>query len=528
MDDYIYRNYTVEYLFDKRYVCSGYGDVTKPSGDFDNYIIFYQLNPSSTPEEQKMEIESIKSKISYILNSEIRERIIIFSLFRDVNKDWEMKSPELLEAIDDFNLHFLKQHSEQYKNVKIVDINTFYQSHSIPFIDWRFFFTAQMVINPKLDKPFKKWFEKQMEALDLKRKKCIVLDCDNTLWGGVVGEDGTFGIKLGMDYPGNCFKRFQHLLLSLSKKGVILAICSKNNLKDVLEVWENNPHNIINDKVLSAYRINWQDKASNIKSIAEELNIGTDSFVFIDDNPLERGLIKELLPEVEVPDFPEKPYELVDFFWQIYHNYFFIYELSEEDLKKTEQYKENFFRNESKKAFTNIDDYLASLNIEIDIMKANKANLPRIAQMTQKTNQFNLTTKRYTEEKLREMIEEGADIYCANVKDRFGDNGITIAAIFIENDKVVHLDSYLLSCRILGREIEKVTLLKLIEEINRDKNKPIKAQFIPTKKNSIAADFLDNIGFVHIKTDEKSGTKDYIFDLNKKPTIKTFYKIKFI
>ena len=167
-----------------------------------------------------------------------------------------------------------------------------------------------------------------MEALDLKRKKCIVLDCDNTLWGGVVGEDGTFGIKLGMDYPGNCFKRFQHLLLSLSKKGVILTICSKNNLKDVQEVWENNPHNIINDKVLSAYRINWQDKASNIKSIAEELNIGTDSFVFIDDNPVERGFIKELLPEVV--DFP-KPYELVDF-WQIYHNYF-IHELSEEDLK---------------------------------------------------------------------------------------------------------------------------------------------------------------------------------------------------
>jgi predicted enzyme involved in methoxymalonyl-ACP biosynthesis len=126
------------------------------------------------------------------------------------------------------------------------------------------------------------------------------------------------------------------------------------------------------------------------------------------------------------------------------------------------------------------------------------------------------------------MVEEGADIYCANVKDKFGDNGITIAAIFIENDKEVYLDSYLLSCRILGREIEKATLLKLIEEINRDKNKPIKAQFIPTKKNFIAADFLDNIGFVHIKTDEKSGTKDYIFDLNKKPTIKTFYKIKFI
>jgi FkbH-like protein len=385
-----------------------------------------------------------------------------------------------------------------------------------------------MIITPKLEKPFRKWFEKQMEVLDLKRKKCIVLDCDNTLWGGVVGEEGTFGIKLGMDYPGNCFKSFQYLLLSLSKKGVILTICSKNNLKDVQDVWENNPHNVINDKVLSAYRINWQDKASNIKSIAEELNIGTDSIVFIDDNPIERGLIKELLPEVEVPDFPKKPYELVDFFWQIYHDYFAVYELYEEDLRKTEQYKENFFRNESKKAFANIDDYLASLNIEIDIMKANEANLPRIAQMTQKTNQFNLTTKHYTEEQLREMAEKGANIYCANVKDKFGDNGITIAAIFIENNNEVHLDSYLLSCRILGREIEKVTLLKLIEEINRDKNKQIKAQFIPSKKNSIAADFLDNIGFVPIKTDEETGTKHYVFDVNKKPDIKTFYRIKFI
>ena len=528
MANYIYRNYTVEYLFDKRYVFSGYGDVTKPSEDFDNYIIFYQLNPSSTPEEQKVEIESIKSKISYILNSEIRERIVILTLYREANKDWQMKSPELFDAINDFNQNFLKQLSSQYKNVKLVDINTFYQSQYPPYIDCRFFFISQMIINPKLEKPFRKWFEKQMEVLDLKRKKCIVLDCDNTLWGGVVGEEGTFGIKLGMDYPGNCFKSFQHLLLSLSQKGVILTICSKNNLIDVQDVWENNPHNVINDKVLSAYRINWQNKASNIKSIAEELNIGTDSFVFIDDNPVERGLIKELLPEVEVPNFPEKPYKLVDFFWQIYHDYFAVYELSEEDLRKTEQYKENFFRNESKKAFANIDDYLASLNIEIDIMKANEANLPRIAQMIQKTNQFNLTTKRYTEEQLREMAEKGANIYCANVKDKFGDNGITIAAIFIENDKVVHLDSYLLSCRILGREIEKVTLLKLIEEINRDKNKQIKAQFIPSKKNSIAADFLDNIGFVPIKTDEKTGTKHYLFDMNKKPAIKTFYKIKFI
>lgn len=524
-NQYIYRNYTIEYLFDTQTQFSGYGDVSTPSGNYDNFLIFYQLNPSQTPDKQILEIEDIKSKIHFILNMGIFQRVVIFNLQRNVLSDWQMKNTDLLSAIDDFNLHFLKQISANYKNVKILDINTFYAENENS-IDWRFFFTSQMIINPKLAKSFKLWFNKKMEALDLKRKKCIVLDCDNTLWGGVVGEDGTHGIKLGMDYPGICFYSFQNLLLELSQKGVILAVCSKNNLNDVQDVWKNNPNCLINDKVLSAYRVNWQDKASNIKSIAEELNIGTDSFVFIDDNPLERGLVKEYLPEVEVPEFPTKPYDLISFFWEIYHCYFAVYELSNEDLKKTEQYKENFFRNESKKAFDNIEEYLKSLDIEIDIYSANESNIARIAQMTQKTNQFNLTTKRYTEEQIRDLIKNKASIFCANVKDKFGDNGITIACIITENQQELHLDSYLLSCRILGRDIEKITLLKILEEVSRGKNKSITAQFIPTKKNILATDFLDKSGFLLQETDNQ-GIKKYIFDTSKKIEIKDFYKVEF-
>ena len=250
---YLFRNYTIEYLFDNSFSFSGYGDINKPDGEYDEYTIFYQLNPSFTPEEQVLEVEEIKSKISFILGMGITERIVIVNLYRNTTADWQLKNRQLLEAIDNFNNHFLREKIQQYSNVKVLDINIFCQNQTLSLIDWRFFFTAQMVINPKLAKNFKKWYQKQTEILDLKRKKCIVLDCDNTLWGGIIGEDGTHGIQLGMDYPSICFKNFQNLLLQLSQKGVILAVCSKNNLKDVQDVWENNPNNLINSDVLSEY-----------------------------------------------------------------------------------------------------------------------------------------------------------------------------------------------------------------------------------------------------------------------------------
>ena len=327
MKNFVYRNYTVEYLFDNTTHFSGYGDVSLPQEDYDNIILFYQLDPSKTPEKQIEEIEEIQSKISLITQLISDKRIIALTLPVEYQQNWQIKHSELSSAILRFN-QYLKSLSFEQNNIKVVELNQFFENQTIDKVDWRFFFTSQMIINPKLAKPFKNWFNSQLDFISLKRKKCIVLDCDNTLWGGVVGEDGVHGVKLGQDYPGNAFKSFQELLLMLSKKGVILAVCSKNNLADVQELWRENPNHLINDQVLSAYRINWQNKAENIKSIAEELNIGTDSFVFIDDNPIERGIVKEFLPEVEVPDFPDKPYDLVDFFWKVYNEYFTAFELS--------------------------------------------------------------------------------------------------------------------------------------------------------------------------------------------------------
>lgn len=524
MRNFVFRNYTVEYLFDSSTKFGGYGDISIPSEEMDNYILFYQLDPSKTPELQIDEIEEIKSKISLLTNLISTKRIVILNLFVDYSHNWVIKNRELSSAISHYNEVFLKEVQSSNSSVKVIDINAFYQNQVIATVDWRFYFTSQMIINPKLAKNFKKWFVGQLDYLSLKRKKCIVLDCDNTLWGGVVGEDGVFGVKLGQDYPGNAFKSFQEHLLALSQKGVILAVCSKNNLEDVQELWKNNTHHLINDSVLSAYRINWQNKAENIKSIAEELNIGVDSFVFIDDNPLERGIVKEFLPEVAVPEFPEKSYDLLDFFWQVYHEYFGAYELSSEDLNKTEQYKENFFRNESKKVFENMDDYLASLEIEIDIIPVDNSNITRIAQMTQKTNQFNLRTIRYTEEDLRLKIDKGSLIYCANVKDKYGDNGITIACIIDELENELFLDSYLLSCRILGREIERVTLLHIIKNAIALKGKSVMGSFIPSKKNTMAKDFLDKVGFALIEENE-SGEKVYSFNENMPIEIKDYYKI---
>ncbi len=201
-----------------------------------------------------------------------------------------------------------------HKNVKVIDITEFTRKfNTSELFDWKFYFISQMGMNPKLSKDFKAWWDKKQNSISLKRKKCLVLDLDNTLWGGVLGEEGIDGIKIGGDYPGKAFLYWQEALLALSKSGVILTVCSKNNEQDVLDAWDKNPFNVLKKEHFVAYRINWTDKATNIKELASELNIGLDSFVFVDDNPTERELIKQMLPMVQVPEFPTQPYGLMFF-----------------------------------------------------------------------------------------------------------------------------------------------------------------------------------------------------------------------
>jgi len=319
----------------------------------------------------------------------------------------------------------------------------------------------------------------------------------------VLGEEGIERIKIGDDYPGKAFLYFQEALLELSRNGVILTICSKNNEQDVLDAWEKNPFLILKKEHFAAYRINWQDKATNIKELADELNIGLDSFVFVDDNPTERELIRQLLPMVSVPEFPAQPYELPIFFKQLVYDYFKVYSVTDEDKKKTEQYKANASRAQAQHSFTDFGAFLESLDIQITIETANEFNIFRIAQMTQKTNQFNLTTKRYTDADVRRFMEEGWRIWCISVADKFGDNGIT-GCVMVNDSEI---DTMLLSCRILGKGIEFAFVKTVFAMLRNEGVKELGATYIPTAKNGQVAEFWDKCGFSLVS--EQEGAKHY-------------------
>lgn len=527
MKYFIFRNNTTERLFkgiDATF--SGYDDISYCPDDAKAYIWFYQAPLRFDNEPASSEILSYIDKLKYIVAKiPVQKTVMAFTISDLFSIKFSGDDFKVKRAISQYN-EYLVDLSKHQSNVKVIDLDDFlhrYEENSL--IDWRFYFISQMILNPKLADDFSVWFAKQVEIVELKRKKCLVLDLDNTLWGGVLGEDGIDGIKIGGDYPGKAFLYFQEALIELSKTGVILTVCSKNNETDVLEAWEKNPFIVLNKKYISAYRINWNNKADNIRELAEELNIGLDSFVFIDDNPTERELIKQMLPMVSVPDFPEQPYLLPSFFKSLVDAYFKVYTVTDEDKKKTEQYKANAERANEQRKFSDFSDYLRSLDIHIDIMAANDLNIPRIAQMTQKTNQFNLTTKRYTDADIHGFVENGWRVYCIGVADKFGDNGITGAVLIkIIDGTTASIDSLLLSCRILGKGIENVFINSVLRLLKNNGIMKVYAEYLQTLKNNQVSDFYDRAGFSLTSSD--GNAKSYSADLNSMDMpIDDYYKI---
>ena len=326
-------------------------------------------------------------------------------------------------------------------------------------------------------------------------KKCIVLDLDNTLWGGIVGEDGFDGIKLGPQPPGNAYLEFQRNLLALFQRGIILAINSKNNADDALKVIREHPYMILREENFASLKINWNDKVANMKEIAEELNIGLDSIVFFDDDPVNREYMKMNLPQVKTVDLPSDPAQYSEVLQEI--NEFDVLHITKEDAKRGQMYIQQRQRKELEHSSLNLHDFLKNLNIKITIKKTNNFTIPRISQLTLKTNQFNLTTKRYQEEDIRKFANDDKIIVgCAQVEDKFGNNGIT-GVFIVKKEKPTEwlLDTFLLSCRIIGRDVEKVILNYIIETAKKNGIKKIKAQFIPTQKNKPAESLLPNCGF---------------------------------
>lgn len=346
-----------------------------------------------------------------------------------------------------------------------------------------------------------------------RQKKCIILDLDNTLWGGIAGEDGMDGIQLGQDYPGNCYRDFQKELLKYYHRGIILAINSKNNEEDALEIIEKHPFMVLRKEHFAAQRINWKDKASNLFGLANDLNIGIESMVFIDDNPVECELIRQQHPECEVVCLPEKPYLIPEVLKDI--DGFENLKLTAEDRQKGKMYQSQVKRKEFSSNFESLDDFLKGLEMEVSIEDATSFAIPRIAQLTQKTNQLNMTTRRYTEANIKSISDDpDRSVFSVSVKDRFGDNGVVGVFILVIEEKVCKIDTFLLSCRVISRHIEDVMIAFISEYASKKGIFTLIGEYIPTRKNKPASEIYSKFGFekiddTHFRADLKSRTYTY-------------------
>jgi FkbH-like protein len=340
-------------------------------------------------------------------------------------------------------------------------------------------------------------------------KKCVVVDLDGTLWGGVVGEVGPEGIQLGPTAPGAEYADFQEMLLNLTKRGILLAICSKNNPDDVMPVLREHRHMVLREEHFSALRINWRNKAENLAEIAEELNIGLDSLVFLDDNPVERELVRQLLPEVLTVDLPKDASQYRTTLEDLTD--FELLALTREDELRVSQYQANRRREALERSSGSLDEYLHSLEIRAEIGRAAAHHVPRLVQMFNKTNQFNTTTRRYQTPDVERFVGSPEhQVYVLDVADRFGEHGLVGTAVVREEGDTWSIDNVLLSCRAMGLSVETV-LLKRIHDAARGRGvRRLVGEFVPTAKNGPSADFFRRHGFR--LEDDRDGAQAWVVD----------------
>jgi FkbH-like protein len=330
-------------------------------------------------------------------------------------------------------------------------------------------------------------------------RKCLVLDLDNTLWGGVIGDDGVSGIVLGQGSAlGEGFLAVQAYAKALSQRGIILAVCSKNDAANALEPFDKHPEMILRREDIACFVANWDDKAANIRLIAERLNIGLDSLVFLDDNPFERTRVREALPMVAVPEIPDEPALVPDAL--AVAGYFEAVALTDEDRARTQQYLGNNERAASRESASDLGAYLKSLRMRLIWGRFDDANKQRIVQLINKTNQFNLTTRRYTEADY-DAFARDPDIVGLHLRliDRFGDNGLIAVVICKADGDALLIDTWLMSCRVLGREVEQATLSLLAGEARQRGARRLIGEYAPTAKNAMVRDLYPRIGFAEVE-----------------------------
>jgi FkbH-like protein len=383
----------------------------------------------------------------------------------------------------------------EHPHILINDI--LYLSAKVGLDAWQnplYWYNFHMAVSPDATISLAKNVAGIIKSIYGKSKKCLVLDLDNTLWGGVIGDDGLHGLVLGRDNPiGEAFLDFQQYVKGLRRRGVILAVCSKNDFANAQEGFSH-PDSILKMEDFSAFKANWNPKPANIRAVAQELNIGLDSIVFVDDNPAERALVREELPEVATPEVGSDVSRFAECLEA--EVYFEAHRIVPDDLKRSTYYRSNVEREILKSSFRDYGEFLASLSMSAEIGRFSLVYLERIAQLINKTNQFNLTTKRYTSAEVEATIRDpGAVTLYGRLADRFGDHGLVSVVIGHQENETLHVDVWLMSCRVLNREMELAMFDALVEECQVRGIRRIVGSYIPSKKNGIVADHYSTLGF---------------------------------
>ncbi len=395
--------------------------------------------------------------------------------------------------------YLLMQGCQEAKNAYLVDLDAL-QSRlgQGQFFDARLYYIAKMPIRMEALPEAAKCVVDMIQAIRGSVKKCVVLDLDNTLWGGVIGDDGLSGIQIGELGTGHAFSDFQEWLKQLKNRGILLTVCSKNEEATAKEPFEKHPEMVLRPEDFSMFVANWENKAANIRRIQQTLNIGMDSMVFLDDNPFERNLVQGLIPEITVPALPEDPALYLEYLRGL--DLFETASYSAEDVHRTDQYRTQANRTVFESSFQSYDDYLANLQMKATVAPFDKFHYPRIAQLTQRSNQFNLRTVRYTEAEVEALAKDDSHIgLYFTLKDRFGDYGlISVVVLDKQPGDVLFISEWLMSCRVLKRGMEEFIADKILSLAAEQGFRKVIGEYLATPKNAMVKDLYARMGFTRV------------------------------
>lgn len=473
----------------------------------DAVVIFWELSNliegfhykvyGMSEEQIQSLLTKVKNEVSYVLNNLRELPLVIVNRFSSLVFRYQDLEIDVYDRIKNELNNYIEE--TILPHVVLIDIDRVLASLSISkCVDYRFYHSSKALYTVEFYKSYAQFIKPIFLSINGHARKVLVLDGDNTLWRGIVGEDTVDEISVSADdMDGVVYEEIQCLAKSLSQKGILLGLCSKNNPDDIQKVFERCSHSKLKLGDFAVQKVNWDNKVTNLLSISSELNIGLNSMVFVDDSPFEIDFAKKSLPEIYVMQVPSNIHDYPQRFREL-SSLFYTLSKSAEDKSRHQLYQQQAVRIASKSTFANLEDYLRSLQLRLLFHTNCLPLIPRLAQITQKTNQFNLTTQRYTENDLRRFIKnKDSHIYAFELSDQFGSYGVVGLCIvkLSSQEKVAEIDSFLMSCRIIGRNVEFVFANEIISQLKSEGFKTIRARYRQTTRNSQVAEFYDQLNF---------------------------------